>query len=382
MGGGKGTPETGAQAPACSSFSGLSMCDAKESTASKLNVNLLLVIDKSGSMDDTNGFADSKWESMKQALEGSLTEVQGDLNIGLSLYPMSADPRFRINKTTCGETKNCCEMPTDSTPQILVGPGTDTVPKIIESFVKIRPGGGTPTATALEHALEYYIQGAGKDLKGDKYVVLATDGGPNCNAASVCDAAGCTWNIEGRAGNSVDGMNACLGTSGKQACLDDDATTASIAKLRDAGVQTFVIGVPGSELYGDLLDKMAEEGGRPVEGKKRKYFEVDAKAGVKGLTNIFRTITQDLVTSCDIQLDETPNSFVNVNVAVDCDIIPQTKDGMAGDMGAGGGNSSNKNWIIDMNTEPATIRLRGEVCKRVEAGVERVDVILGCPPVF
>jgi hypothetical protein len=161
--------------------------------------------------------------------------------------------------------------------------------------------------------------------------------------------------------------------------VDDAATVDAVQTLATAGVSTFVIGVPGSEFYADLLDEVAEEGGHPLEGD-RKYFQVDGADGVEALTDVFREITQDLVTSCEIPLSEDPRSLIDVNVAVDCEIVPQSTDPGAG--GAGGAGGDLDNWVVDTTNDPPLVRLQGALCDRVEQGVERVDVVLGCPPVF
>jgi hypothetical protein len=365
----------------CASFVGLSNCEEQGNVAGKNEVNLLLVMDKSGSMDDTGGFVATKWETMKTALEQSLKKVAVEVNIGMALYPFPDNPRQGISKDTCGETGNCCEMPSSTEPNIPVGPGTETVDQIIDSFELIRPGGGTPTSFALDAALDYYVNGSGKDLEGDKYVVLATDGGPNCNSEISCEVDGCTLNIEERNNCPVDGpTNCCTGTAGVLACLDDVASIDAVSRLADAGVQTFVIGVPGSEQYGNVLDQLAEEGGRALVGEETKYFQVQAAGGVNALAGVFSKITQDLVTSCDIQLSEEPISLIDVNVAVDCEIV-EKDDAAVGAGGAGGASAGGEQWRVDTNTSPPTVRLMGALCDRVEAGVDRVDVVLGCPSV-
>lgn len=370
-------------APSCPSFVGLDNCEEQGQAAKKVEANLLLVIDKSGSMDDEGGFSTTKWQVMRQALNAALNEAKYDINVGLELYPRTGNPLMEIAPGDgCGPAGNCCTMPTVKEPNIAVGPGIDTVPLILEEFANVRPGGGTPTSVALEHAYEYFVNGDGKDLEGDKFVVLATDGGPNCNSGISCDVSSCTLNIEERTLTSgtvceSDGNNCCLGSG--EGCVDDAATVDAVQTLATAGITTFVIGVPGSEFYADLLDEVAEEGGRPQEGD-RKYFQVDGADGVDALTDVFRAITQELVTSCEIPLSEDPKSLIDVNVAVDCEIVPQSVDPGVG--GAGGAGGEVDNWFVDTTNDPPLVRLQGALCDRVEQGVERVDVVLGCPPVF
>ncbi len=367
-------------APTCPSFTNIPNCEEQGKTAKKREVNLLLVIDKSGSMDDKGGFADTKWETMKAALEEALKEAQLEINVGLSLYPFPNNPAIGINKELCSKDGNCCETPTSSEPQVLIGPGIDTVPLILEQFTTWRPAGGTPTSAALEAAHDYFANGSGKDLTGDNYVVLATDGGPNCNDDISCEADGCTLNIESREDCTPDGDNCCVGSALSLACLDDGASEQAISRLKDAGIDTFVIGIPGSEQYAGVLDSFAEEGGRAIEDGARKYFQVEGQGGAGALAAVFKRITQQLVTGCDIQLSENPPSITKINVAVDCELIPATSTSGGG--GAGGAGEEEVAWFLDTGVSPPTVRLRGSLCERVEQGVDRVDVILGCPPVL
>src|SRR6185295_5901965 len=92
----------------------------------------------------------------------------------------------------------CCQMPLAPDLTVPVEYGATAVAKIVAALGATSPGGGTPTAAALARAYDYYTTGAGAGLDGDKYVLLATDGGPNCNAALNCDAdpSHCTINIE------------------------------------------------------------------------------------------------------------------------------------------------------------------------------------------
>src|SRR6185369_9103602 len=91
---------------------------------------------------------------------------------------------------------NSCEMPTGAAVVVPVQAGTKAAPLILAALDANPPEGGTPTAAALARALAYYTTGAGKTLKGEKYVLLATDGGPNCNADLTCAAATCTVNLD------------------------------------------------------------------------------------------------------------------------------------------------------------------------------------------
>src|SRR4051812_26496723 len=138
-------------------------------------VNVLLVVDKSGSMKDVpTGFGSDKWTALRGALKDTFDQTATKISFGLDLYPYSGKSGAML--------ANSCEMPTGTAVVVPVQAGTKASPLILAALDANPPEGGTPTAAALTRALAYYTTGAGKSLKGEKYVLLATDGGPNCNA--------------------------------------------------------------------------------------------------------------------------------------------------------------------------------------------------------
>jgi hypothetical protein len=222
------------------------------------------------------------------------------------------------------------------------------------------PGGGTPTAAALAAALTYFTQGEGAELKGDRYVLLATDGGPNCDRDNTCDADHCTPNLDGlcEEGNCCEGEGAY--------CLDDAAVVEQLEALSAAGIPTFVVGIPGTEKYAEYLETFAVSGGVVNPNGPPAYYAVSASGGVEQLTQTFVDITTHLVRSCDVDLGEAPREKKLVNVAVDCEIVPFAE-------GAG--------WDIDPEM-PTQLVIAGEACDRLKSeGARRVDVVYGCQTV-
>ncbi len=330
----------------------LPSCGASRFGASPMQVNVLLVIDKSGSMNDTPaGFDSNKWAAMKASLAASLQPVQDQLWLGLELYPLDH-----------------CEMPTGSTIEVDVQAGAQALPAIETALDASQPSGGTPTAAALERALQYFTSGGGKDLSGGKYVLLATDGGPNCNTGLTCSADACTVNLDGQCPAAV--ANCCdaamAGSGAEGGCLDDQATLSEIKALSDAGIDTFVVGIPGSESYGSTLDALAQAGGRANPAAPPSYYAVSSSGSdVGGLTSVLDSITSSLIKSCRLQLESTPPSLELLNVQVDDQLVLQ---------------SGPDGWDLDTSSDPPTIELKGATCSRIESdGVQSVSVLYGCP---
>jgi hypothetical protein len=344
----------------CESFAGLEQCGVTSVEATFSAANVLLVIDKSSSMDDQpQGFELKKWDALKAALEPALTAVADEMSFGLLLYPFDQQGQIPLD---CFE--GCCTVPQGpSALQVGIAAGSGNVSKIMEALGATAPGGGTPTAAALDAALTYFTTGDGKDLTGDRFVLLATDGGPNCGANdTTCAADHCTPNLDGLC--PADQGNCCKGEGSY--CLDDAAVVEKIRALADVNVPTFVIGIPGTESYADYLNAFATAGGVPNPSTPPDYYAVSAEGGVDGLTRTFSDITTHLVRSCDVDLGATAPLKKLVNVAVDCDIVP-FEDGAGWDIGS---------------DAPTTLVLAGDTCDRVQReGARRIDVVYGCPTV-
>ncbi|HEY6724566.1 MAG TPA: vWA domain-containing protein [Polyangiaceae bacterium] len=354
---------------ACPEHANLGTCGKGAESAKPNPVNMLIVLDKSGSMDhEANGV--QKWAAMKDALGEALEEVAENINFGLELYPTPERLSDVIDKDNCGQAGNCCEMPDNDTMNVPIGSGADAVELIVDQLNNTDPGGGTPTARALERALEYFTQGEGADLEGDKFVLLATDGGPNCNSTLQCGSDLCTYNLDGMRDCSQFADDNCCEASltqddGGDGCVDSFNVVDRINDLQDAGIETFVVGIPGTEAYSDFLDEFAEAGGRAVSGDNN-YYRVD---DVSDLTDVFREITVQLVTSCELAIPES-SSRLPPKVVVDCEIVPRFQDG------AGGASEQTTNWEWEAGSE--TLTLVGEACERVSQGVDRIDVVVDC----
>lgn len=346
--------------PGCESFNGLDRCGVTSVEATFSAANVLLVIDKSSSMDDQpQGFELKKWDALKAALEPALTAVQEEMSFGLILYPFGAKSEIPLD---CYE--GCCEVPTGAAAiQVGIEPAASSASKIMAALDATAPGGGTPTAAALDAALDYFTFGEGKGAKGDKFVLLATDGGPNCGPSdATCTADRCTPNLDGLC-PAAEG-NCCAGEGSY--CLDDATVVQKIRALADAGVPTFVVGIPGTESYADYLNAFATAGGVPNPSQGPAYYAVSASGGVDALTQTFVDITTHLVRSCQVDLGAQAPDKRLINVAVDCDIVPFAD-------GAG--------WSVD-NDAPSTLELAGDTCQRIEhEGARRIDVVYGCPTV-
>lgn len=169
------------------------------------------------------------------------------------------------------------------------------------------PAGGTPTAAALRFVAEQPALNDATDGRDD-FVVLITDGLPNCNdahPASLCggaptpeQTAACACTVA-----SCEGPATC-----SRGCLDADGAVSAVEGLRAKGVRTAVVGF-GAEAAGAeaarVLTKLAQAGGLEpwcggVPCERAYYLAGDAA----GLTSALTTVTDDLWMVCTFALQE------------------------------------------------------------------------------
>jgi hypothetical protein len=225
-------------------------------------------------------------------------------------------------------------------------------------------------AAALERAFDYYTTGEGRNLVGDKYVLLVTDGGPNCHTSAVssCEGDKCTRNLDPDPNCNL-ATNCCSTAALAVNCLDDGSVNTAIGNLAAGGIKTIVVGIPGSDPYVQYLNLFAQTGGMPQTGGTTAYYAVAESAGATGLADTLTAITIDLVKSCVITYTKPPDDPGLVNVLVDCELVPENPS-------ADGGDGSF--WTLDLAT--GTITLGGPICEKIlKQGVNRVDYVFGCP---
>lgn len=279
----------------------------------RLPPDVLIVLDKSGSMSDLAkgllgclfGQCNSKWTDMKTALSAAVMSTQATVNWGLKLFPTDQ---------MCGVSDGVAAP---------VAPNNAAA--IIAAINGTRPDGLTPTRVAIE--------GAGRHLMGltrpnPRYIVLATDGLPNC-------------------GPTEDSP-------------EDQPTITAVGMVAAAGIPVFVIGV-GTAGDGDAtLSAMAQAGGKPRAGTPA-YYPVTTSAD---LSAALATIGGQIV-SCTLAIKTPPDP---TNIAVDADgrRVPR---------------SATDGW--EYGPGMTSIQLNGSWCTNYQNGmIKNVQTIFGCPGII
>jgi hypothetical protein len=346
--------------------------------------NLYFVIDRSGSMGDlVEGV--QKYGAVARAATSLVRALGPRANIGATVFPGR------------GASENPCALgsevfPTQPGDALPSGScGDRPITRAFASSIGGVPIGSTPTAISLAAVLPTL-----EKLSGKTAVILATDGGPNCNANAACDASKCIPNIEQQCQPA--GVNCCDAViNGPEACLDEEPTRAAVAALHDHGIPTYVIGIPGSAPYAALLDELAAAGGtaRPMEPA---YYDVQH---LDELDAVLAAIGTKVVLSCHLQLESAPPRRDLVNVYLDrqqltygvADGWKWSDDADGGFVGSvladasfddasseGGSASDPADAFGAEDAGSLAIDLVGAACDKLTAGeVQQVQIVFGCP---
>ena len=313
---------------------------------------LYLLLDHSGSMNEVVApAAVSKWNQIRSALldvsSGVLRSLGSRVAVGSAIFPangtgVGCTPGAEIFPVTVGSTI-----------------GYDRLATVLGATL---PDGSTPTAASIA-ALKAKLLALPKPV----YLLLATDGAPNCGEGT-CTADRCQYDIEHD--RLKDGtecappLNCCdpsqvIGTTWK-ACLDSENTRVAIETLLAGGIPTFVLGTPGLQpQYGADLDGLAIAGGTAQpEGSGPRYY---AASDTPTLEAALKTIAGKVVDSCTINLDAPVTDRGVTNVLLDG--VPVAQDPVDG-----------WTWLDDEH-----IGLHGAACAEIQAGkVSTVKVAVGC----
>jgi hypothetical protein len=291
--------------------------------------DVLIIEDKSGSMDEDDsgrgsGGANSKWSQVSAALKMVVMANDAQINWGIKFF----------------SDNNAC----DATGAPAVGIGPNNSGPIAAAINGTSPGGNTPTRDAVATGAMYL---SGVKDSNNKYILLATDGLPNCpnGCASMSKPS-----------------NMCTQTDNPN---EDMATTQAIGDaLNNFGIKTFVIGVGDVATAQNTLNNFAMAGGLPQKGAATSYY---AATDPTALENALQALI-GAVFSCTVSLSSAPSGFTNVAVsAVDTSTnkkVAIPEDGTNG-------------WTYDANKQ--NILLKGSACDKLKnGGYKDLNFIYAC----
>ncbi len=334
----------------------------KKIEAKRFKPNAMLLVDKSGSMSgpiDPNGpnctpgcgpsqpcpaGCRTRISELRAAMSTFLTRSGTVARFGLAFFPAGGG---------CEPTASVSEALPTPTPD---DTGTDVALSMkamaINNKISLEPpNGGTPTGKSL--AFVGTVAGLldTNDFRDD-FVILLTDGLPNCNDSNQNQVCTCSPNFCGACGSGVcqAQKDACKCTTSSCAtnlcqlgCLDKDGSTQQIAALNGKGIRTIVVGFGADTAGGDaaeVLNSMAAAGGFPRTctadadcGGAAGSCNVGAKTCVNQfyqattadqLADALAKISADIVSGnlCEFKLTSQPSDPRLLSVRVDDQDVP------------------------------------------------------------
>lgn len=263
-------------------------CGARSKSVMKVPPDILIVLDRSGSMNDginnmpcrpdggTTGPTmscgpESKWALTIPAITQVVGETDTEVNWGLKFFP---------------DNTNACNV--NTTALVPIGPGNAAAIAAEIATATAANGGvvpfnGTPTRSAATGATTYMQTLT--DMN-PKFILLATDGLPTCP------------------------MSGAGGTMGGAGAGDAAGATAAVAAAATAGFPTFVVGIATAGGTADTtLSEMANAGGLPRMGTP-SYYPVTSAAD---LSAAIRTLV-GVAASCTFQIGPAPTTDGTTNL--------------------------------------------------------------------
>lgn len=300
-------------------------CGSTTSTAKKMPTDVLLVLDRSGSMSESiaedccceNGCTRTtglklctdttnctqRWPALTSAVTATISKTT-EISWALKLF------------SSTGSTSSGGSCTVNTGVEVQFGrPAAD----LTTAITGATPGGATPTAKAITTATAYL-----KTVKDDnnKVILLATDGEPNC-------------------------------ANGSSSTSDKDGTVAAAQAALAAGFKVYVVGIGPSTSIPNL-DSFAAAGGT---GKYYPATSPDELA--KALLDISKAVSD-----CNFTVDPGKTGDVN-NLAVYVDGTQVAKDPANG-------------WSYGSSS--TQVVLNGSVCEKLKSGqATQVQVWIGCP---
>ncbi|MBI5547561.1 MAG: VWA domain-containing protein [Deltaproteobacteria bacterium] len=336
-------------------------CAAESTRAQQLPLDLYIMLDRSGSMDEAASETEdeTKWQAVTGALGTFLAQPLTGVSVGLQYFGIPSAEHCTVmfceSDADCGEgcgpcsgfllkmcdgysAENSCKAVDYATPAVEIAPLPGVAGPINDSIAQQSPSGDTPTSAALQGAIDHAKSWAQSNPQHVVIDIFATDGEPT-------------------------------------ECARDLDTINAIAAAGANGtpkILTFVIGV-GSSLT--ALNGIAEAGGTG------EAFLVDTGGSVNqqflDALNQIRGAALGCNYKIPVPSSGTPD-FHKINVQYTAggsgaaSVLPQVPDKASCPAGKDA-------WYYDDPANPHQIILCDATCTKVKADSTGViDVLLGC----
>lgn len=331
------------------SFDPDASCQAISSEGKRTAASLLFLLDYSWSMclAPNSGTsikcatdpAASRWGILETALEAAIPALPTDAYTGVAYYPDQL-------------TQGSCSAPTTPMVPLALNDGAHqtaivgALPGVLNDSSPVLQ---TPTTLALGNMYAYYAGAGASAIPADaaKFVVLVTDGAPNCGG-------------------------------------DATSVTAAVQAAFGQGVKTFVIGIPGAAKYNAGMSQAASKGGTGLPGCQEAgpnycHFDLTQFTDPTALATELATALgaiQGAAVSCDYQIpDQDAGAFDANSVNVRYTHGDTSVEDLLYDAACAGDG-----WRYDDEANPKRIVICSSTCAALTKDSQpKVDILFGCP---
>jgi hypothetical protein len=290
--------------------------------------DILIVLDRSLSMKPEDGSV-NRWDPSVSAIKEITSQLESRVAFGLMTFSGGGNGGGGGGNLSCAAGR------------VNVDVAENTAGEIAQALDNIRPAGATPTAVTMAAARDYMqnLQGGPDDRPAPKYVLLVTDGAPNCT-------------------NGQPPQGGSASAPGSQEPAQVDATVAAIEEMASRGFRTYVLGydTQNDAALRDALDRMARAGGTG----DRAHRPVGDEAS---LVSTFQSITGNVL-SCEFVLDEP---------VLDKSYVKVLFDGKQLNVDDANG------WSL--SGDGRTVTLQGRSCASAKQEGHTISVSVQCVPV-
>ncbi len=310
-------------------------------------VAMFIMQDRSSSMVlGGNGASAMSWDNSAAAVTAFVSDPASQgIDVGLGTFPVGASNTFDCN------TGSDCGTPVVPIAALTGSASTGNAPPIISAYGMLKPQrqgsiAFTPTECALRGMINTCLLYMSQSASSEKCVaVLVTDGTPTqCNG-------------------------------------DETFLTQIIADGFARGVETFTLGLPGSDL--NVLNQYAKAGGSnaaiDVSGGSQAF--VAALNAIRGKVQSVMTIKTPLRCQWKIPAPdpgEPPLDPTQVNVQFTLPSGTPTQFGHLTSLGAC--PATGNGWYYDNETNPTQVILCPATCDSVKnVDSARIDILFHCP---